>query len=213
MWAHHRTQRTQHPAQQLELNAGPTGSSHARPPNRPPRTGQAAPGRPGSGGAGRGWEWRRPQPAAEPGPGGGGRWPSPEVGVPRAAVDGGRGHACGRALGGAAHTSPRRSPSRLHFLTCLFTSFPLLLSLSLEIQERAERAAWPRRQHQRRLERRPERWTQRLENWISSELSGIQVPQPGDHTVTPAEAAAESARTLDLNGTCSRSLFKRPVFY
>lgn len=70
MWAHHRTQRTQHPAQQLELNAGPTGSSHARPPNRPPRTGQAAPGRPGSGGAGRGWEWRRPQPAAEPGPGG-----------------------------------------------------------------------------------------------------------------------------------------------
>lgn len=119
----------------------------------------------------------------------------------------------GRALGGAAHTSPRRSPSRLHFLTCLFTSFPLLLSLSLEIQERAERAAWPRRQHQRRLERRPERWTQRLENWISSELSGIQVPQPGDHTVTPAEAAAESARTLDLNGTCSRSLFKRPVFY
>lgn len=159
MWAHHRTQRTQHPAQQLELNAGPTGSSHTRPPNRPPRTGQAAPGRPGPGGAGRGWEWRRPQPAAEPGPGGGGRWPSPEVGVPRAAVDGGRGHACGRALGGAAHTSPRRSPSWLHFLTCLFTSFPLLLSLSLEIQERAERAAWPRRQHQRRLERRPERWT------------------------------------------------------
>lgn len=98
---------------------------------------------------------------------------------PGAAVDGGRGHACGRALGGAAHTSPRRSPSRLHFLTCLFTSFPLLLSLSLEIQERAERAAWPRRQHQRRLERQPERWTQRLENWISSELSGIQVPQPG----------------------------------
>lgn len=44
LWAHHRTQRTQHPAQQLELNAGPTGSSHARPPNRPPRTGQAAPG-------------------------------------------------------------------------------------------------------------------------------------------------------------------------
>lgn len=108
LWAHHRTQRTQHPAQQLELNAGPTGSSHARPPNRLPRTGQAAPGRPGSGGAGRGWEWRRPQPAAEPGPGGGGRWSSPEVGVPRAAVDGGRGHACGRALGGAAHTSPRR---------------------------------------------------------------------------------------------------------
>lgn len=113
---------------------------------------------------------------------------------------------------GCAHVTAR-SPSRLHFLTCLFTSFPLLLSLSLEIQERAERAAWPRRQHQRRLERRPERWTQRLENWISSELSGIQVPQPGDHTVTPAEAAAESARTLDLNGTCSRSLFKRPVFY
>lgn len=108
MWAHHRTQRTQHPAQQLELNAGPTGSSHARPPNRPPRTGQAAPGRPGSGGAGRGWEWRRPQPAAEPGPGGGGRWSSPEVGVPRAAVDGGRGHTRTRAGRGCAHvTAPQ----------------------------------------------------------------------------------------------------------